>query len=144
MKRYFPSILLLCFFFVVLAAPLKAGGEKQEVYAFAYATNFKDSTIYLSAIQSLTGAVLQKKTGFLEHRSLYALQFKNHLEVTSGKQHFTSAILFSTNKKSLENKYLKMRQRIKKGKKMLLSELPLSDFTFIPLSSEEKSSSVSH
>ncbi len=128
------SGLLLAVLLLALPMSLPAGerGKREkDIYAYAYATNFKDSVVYLSAVQRIEGAVLEKGTAFLSGRNLYSSQFKNHVEVTQNVENLTSAIFFSTNKIDLEKKLKKITQRIAKGKTMLIKNIPAVEFTFV-------------
>lgn len=116
--------------------------QKQEktVYAFGYATCLGDSAVYLSAIQPLDSAQLQPKTGFLLHRSTYAAQMQQALNGKYGK-HFTCAIFFSDNQKTIVKEFTKIRHEAEKASDCVLHILPLTDFRFTAI---ERPEIISH
>ena len=97
----------------MLMAVAMQAKDDGKIYVFGVSTSFNDSIVYLSSVQDLQGASLQKKTGFLEYRSFYSAEFQHFLE---------------SNK--LEKKYLKLRKRLSKGKPDTLKEISASDFQF--------------
>lgn len=123
MKRIFLS------FIAMLMAVAMQAKDDGKIYVFGVSTSFNDSIVYLSSVQDLEGASLQKKTGFLEYRSFYSAEFQHFLESKyQGNQ--TCAIFFATDRNKLEKKYLKLRKRLSKGKPDTLKEISASDFQF--------------
>ena len=87
-----------------------------------------DSTVYLSSIQQIPDAELQKGTGFLIGRDIYSSQFKYFLESRfAGKE--TSTVFFDTNKESIEKTYIKVRRLQKRKENSTLIEIPQEKFT---------------
>ena len=124
---------LLSLAIATLPYSLQAKDEKKEtVYAFGYSTNLNDTTLFISAVQPLEGAVLTRKEHFLEHRNEYGNQLKAHLE-NLYPGHHVCAVFFSKNKKSLDKKYAKLRTHLLKMKHTQLTEIPNSEFQFKPL-----------
>ena len=106
--------------------------QTPELYLFGVGTSFNDSTTYMSAIQCFQGDFIEKKTGFLENRAIYATQMKIYLE-QNYPGYETCAIFFSTDKKKIEKKYTKLRRRYMKDTTTHLKEIPVTEFTFNPV-----------
>lgn len=109
-----------------LSVSAKSHGEK-AVYAFGYATCLGDSTVYLSSVQLLDNASVDRKTGFLNNREDYARQMENALRIAYGK-HFTCALFFFKKKEKAEKKYVEIRKRFHKDRLVRVEELPVSAF----------------
>ncbi len=136
MKKLSIAILLIVFLIcptLLFAAEKGRKEQVKDIYAYAYATNFQDSVVYLSAMQKIDGATLHKKYGFLNGRSAYSTQFKNHVEIVQDVRNVVSAVIFSTKKDVLKKKYQKMIKRIKKGSNMFIKEFSADEFYFIPV-----------
>lgn len=102
------------------------------IYAFGYSTCLNDSTVYLTAVTTIPGASLEKKTHFLSERGAYTNQLKTYIE-SKYTRHQTSVVFFSTSRKEVEGKYVSMRRRLQKSKSQKLVELPTNAFAFAPL-----------
>lgn len=94
--------------------------EKQEkgpqvvtIYGFGITQTLTDSVVYMSAITPVNGAKILSH-GMLEYRQHYSDQLKNYVENTFGIQHLTSAYFFSTNRKKVEKKYIKVQEKLMK------------------------------
>lgn len=131
-KYNLPRLVLFC---AALMYSLSNHAQK-TVYAFGFGTSFNDSTVYLSAIQILPEAQIQKKTGFLENRASYTLQMKRYLE-SNYVGHETCVLFFSTKKEKLEKKYIKVRRQAQRNKQQTVRELPSEEFRFSALSKAE-------
>lgn len=135
MKQYIKLVMALLLLAVsaTQVAEAKSNTPKKTIYAFAYGTNFNDSTAYISAITALPNVQLEPKTKFLQSRSQYALQLKQYLEKNYGG-HFMCAVLFNTKKDKLEKRYVKMRRSAANKKaNVRLVEIPVTDFTLKPV-----------
>ena len=130
--------IFIILFLVSLGIPQKSLAQKkkdlqtQELYLFGVGTSFNDSTTYMSAIQRFQGDFIEKKTGFLENRAVYATQMKIYLE-QNYPGYETCAIFFSTDKKKIEKKYTKLHRMYLKDKTTRLKEIPVTEFTFNPI-----------
>lgn len=131
-KYKLPGLILFC---AVMMWPLTNHAQK-AVYAFGFGTSFNDSTVYLSAIQVLPEAQIQKKTGFLEHRASYTSQMKRYLE-NNYVGHETCVLFFSTKKEKLEKKYIKVRRQAQRNKQQTVKELSSEEFSFSALPKAE-------
>ena len=114
MKQYIKLIMaiMVLAFSATHVAQSKGKTPKSTIYAFAYGTNFNDSTAYISAISALPNIALEPKTKFLQSRSSYSLQLKQYLEKKYGG-HFMSA----ANRKG----------------NVRLIEIPITDFALQPV-----------
>ena len=117
-------------FLVVLSVQTSFAQSKKEsgVCMFAYGTDFNDSTVYVSAISRVDGALLDKKTNFLAYRQAFSQQLKDYLDRTYGGSH-TCAVFFNANRAKLEKTYAKMRRNAAKSKQEKFVEIPATDFT---------------
>lgn len=119
--------ILKSFFMALVACSLAATTseartpkEKQEkgpqvvtIYGFGITQTLTDSVVYMSAITPVNGAKILSH-GMLEYRQHYSDQLKNYVENTFGIQHLTSAYFFSTNRKKVEKKYIKVQEKLMK------------------------------
>lgn len=130
MRYFVKTLIILQLAFVAITSAMAETRDK--VYVFGYATCLGDSVIYLSAIQPLDSAIIDHKTKFLNYREDYARQMENALQKIYGK-HFTSALVFSSQRSRLEKKYVKLRRYYNK-KPIRIEEVPTTTFHFIPIS----------
>ena len=125
--KFLSHLALSAVIFCTTAFTASAGSKKDKIYAFAYGTCFNDSTIYLSSVNHLSIASIDKKSNLLNDRSGYSDQFKAYLDKQYKKDH-TCTIFFSTSRKKLEKKYVKLRRKYRKDKESKLVEVPVSEF----------------
>ena len=81
-----------------------------HVYIFGFSASFQDSTVYMTEIQDLQGAWMDKKTKFLLGRDNYSYQLSNHFN-EQGQPNRVCMVFFSTSKSKAEKKYLKMKKK---------------------------------
>lgn len=129
MKRI-TRIVIAISIFLSAACNLQAKNKDTQIYAFATGMCFNDSTTFISAILPIPNAQTDHKTGFLNYRSEYSNQFKRYLE-TSENGPFTCAVFFAKSKKSLEKKYIKLRNLYKMKNQSKFVEVPINKFKFI-------------
>ena len=81
--------------------------KTSHMYMFGFSASFKDSVIYVTDIQDVQGAWIEKKSKFLMGRDQYSeqLQQKNRVCV----------LFFHKSKKKAEKKYLKLMKKYKTG-----------------------------
>ncbi|MDR1005198.1 MAG: hypothetical protein LBL97_09410 [Prevotellaceae bacterium] len=131
--KYIRILAALTLVFVVSSAFSFQKKDKQKkeevVYAFAVATSFKDTVVYITEIQVLDSARLDKD-GFLEKRTIYPYQLKNYLEFTKHAPDYTCTLSFSTKKEKLVKELTKLKSKLKKEKTNVLTTLSLTDFKF--------------
>ena len=104
------------------------GGHK-PVYAFGVSASFTDTLVYYTEIQVLDSISLDKN-GFLPKRDLYSYQLKNYLELEKGLPNRTCMIYFSENKKKLSKEAVKVMNKYKKNKSVVLQKINTGDFKF--------------
>lgn len=122
------SLLLLLFTFTSSFAE-----NSKTIYMFGVARSFNnDTTQYITFVEPVENATLQQGTKFLSHRSLYAAQLKQYVEQNYGPNQ-TCAIFFSTSRKKLEKKFLKVRREFYKKKPHHVVEITKSSFSFQPI-----------
>ncbi len=136
MKRFSLPRLLVAVTAVLFSLSATAE-KKKDIYMFGVATDFIDSVAYVTTIQQIDSAILQRGTDFLLGRSLYSVQLKKYAESQLGKLHEVPALFFSTDKGKLEKKYNKVLKNIKKDTPLFLQVLSENDFRFAPVSKEQ-------
>ena len=120
-----------------------------HVYMFGFSASFQDSTVYMTEIQDMQGAWMDKKTKFLLGRDNYSYQLSHHL-TEQGMPNRVCMVFFSTSKNKAEKKYLKLRkkytttQKKKKSKKNVAETAPYDlryitaqEFRFEPVDMSE-------
>lgn len=123
-------IFLLLFVFAVSAAQAQKKEKSETVYMFGYGTSFNnDTTQYITAVQPVEGATLHARTKFLETRAAYAAQLENYLESTFAPNQ-TCAVFFSTSRKRLEKKFLRIRRELYQRKPRKVIEIQPDAFKF--------------
>lgn len=136
MKNFLRFILLGL---VMLAGTLQTaarGNGDDVVYVFAVGTSLNDSVYYLSAVQRMDGATLEKGTKFLANRSAYSRQFRAYLKRTYAADH-TCTVFYTKQRSAAEKKYLKLRKLYNGKKDCRLVEVAASDFALSLPDSEE-------
>lgn len=121
------------------ATSVMAQATKQKtIYAFAYGTNLKDSTAYVSAVATLSSVEVENKTNFLSARSEYSKQLKHYLEQKYGGL-FTCAVVFGEKKDKVEKRYMKIRKNATSKKSTIrLIEIPRDEFSLQPITLTEQ------
>lgn len=97
------------------------------VYAVGVATSFNETVAFLTDMQVLNDATLDRKA-YLHRRSGYSFQLRDYL-VAQGKQDYTCLILFNVKKAKLEKELNKVRSRFAKDNIQVL-EIKEQDFRF--------------
>lgn len=121
------------------SSPLYAQKTKKSspVFAFGYSTSFNDSVVYLTTVQELPDASLEKGTNFLIDRPRYSSQLRSHLE-SRYWGHETAVVFFSEKKKKMDKKYQKVLKEQRKKKGIRIVEIPASEFQFQTLNDSKK------
>lgn len=99
-------------------AATTAGAKSVKVdnlYMFGFSASFKDSVVYVTDIQNVPRASIDSKTKFLLDRDQYSYQLKNYLSDTLQKSERICLIIYATDKKKAEKKYVKLMKKYKKG-----------------------------
>lgn len=134
MKKW--RILLIGLLGILQLSALAAPKEKKEkteapkrVYMFGVATNFNDSTVYLTDVQHLDHAVMGADGSLKDHTS-YSQQLKAFLESTLGETNQTCAVIYSDKKKKLEKRFIRARKKYQTDKAKTLKRIGTDTFMF--------------
>ena len=101
---------------LMLAANVSAKMLKtSHMYMFGFSASFKDSVVYVTDIQDVQGAWIEKKSKFLMGRDKYSEQLKTHLTEQLRQNDRVCVVVFNKSKKKAEKKYLKLMKKYKKG-----------------------------
>lgn len=132
------KLIKIFFAFLMMFAVAQASAKKPKepkapksttttVYAVGVATSFNETVAYLTDMQVLNDATLDRKV-YLHRRSGYSFQLRDYL-VAQGKQDYTCLILFNVKKAKLEKELNKVRSRFAKDNIQVL-EIKEQDFRF--------------
>lgn len=132
MKYIILSALLLAAM-AIDAKPLKTN----SLYMFGFSASFKDSVVYVTAIQQVEGAWIDHKTKFLLGRDQYSIQLKEYLEQSMQQQGRICMVIFATKKKEAEKKYLKLMKKYTKGYDVRYLNAPEFKFMAIDMGEEQ-------
>ena len=106
-----------------------AKDKPQRVYLFGVATNFNDSTVYITEVQHLDSIMLNPD-GSLPNYVGYALQMKVHLEGELEEIDQTCAVIYSDKKKNLEKRFLAVRKKYNSNKEKTVKLVGSDEFLF--------------
>ena len=122
------------------AVAAKGGITKSDVYLFGLSASFKDSTVYITDIQKIDNADFAPKTKFMYNRDGYSRQLKTYVKEL-GVEHPTCITFYSTDKKKIDKRYAKVRQKYdanlasqkakKKGQKSKKKSKPYFDVHYL-------------
>lgn len=121
---------------VMVALPIASMAQKdgaKGVYAFGYATCLGDSVAYITGIQRLDSAVVNKKTATLEHREYYSRQLEQALAGQFVGKHYTCALFFAKEKEKVEKQYVNLMKTLSKDKGIVVDEKTVAAFRFRPV-----------
>ena len=134
MKKW--RILLIDLLGILQLSALAAPKEKKEkteapkrVYMFGVATNFNDSTVYLTDVQYLDHAMMGTDGSLKDHTG-YSQQLKAFLESTLGETNQTCAVIYSDKKKKLEKRFIRARKKYQTDKAKTLKRIGTDTFMF--------------
>ena len=88
-----------------------ADDKPQRVYLFGLATNFHDSTVYITDVQCLDSLAINPD-GSLPNHVGYTLQLKVYLEGTLDEKYQTCAVIYSDKKKRLTRRLANVQRRV--------------------------------
>lgn len=99
---------ILCFLVAAVAAVTVFAKQpknktKYGVYVAGVSASFTDSLVYMTDIQYVDSASLDKN-GFLVGRALYSLQLKDYLEMQKGERNRTWVSYFSVPRRKVFKK----------------------------------------
>lgn len=124
--------MILVALLVVCTTDVTAKPKQTKLYIFGVSMNFTDSLTYMTDIQTLEHAYVDSKTGFMYDRSIYSQQLQIWIEYNMNQPNTTCSIFFSKSKSKLENKYVKVRDKIRKDESTVLKTIDAGKFKFIP------------
>lgn len=111
-----------------------------KIYAFGFAASFNDSTVYFTDIQEIDSVWINDKTKFVLERENYAGQLKTYLN-ENGHPHHTCVMSYAFNRKDIDKKYNKMKDRYVKKGSFNINNIGSNDFSFktiVPVEVEDK------
>lgn len=134
MKRNI-SIVLFVLMVSVFAGSSSAGNKvrMRSIYAFGFAASFIDSVVYITDIQQLDSVYVQKKSDFLIDRAVYSDQLQSFIEEQFGVKNYMCAILYDVKRKDVEKKFIKVKKKYRQAENLIVKELKLDDFFFVPV-----------
>ncbi len=121
------------------AVALAQKKSNKEIFLFGCGVNVKDSTVYMTDVQPVPGAVVLKKTKFLKDRAVYSGEMQAFLTTQHDAPHTACAVFFSDSKEALEKKRNKVRREQQKNAVLKIREIPAEAFRFVaPTAAENK------
>ena len=120
------AVMIICGWTINASAKLKC---VPKLYAFGFAASFNDSTVYFTDIQEIDSAWINDKNDFLVSRDNYSYQLKNYF-TSLGLEHRTCVISFALNRKDIEKKYQKMKNKYVKAGNYDIKSVSTNDFHF--------------
>ena len=103
--------------------------EPQRVYLFGMATNFNDSTTYITDVQCLDSLIINPD-GSLQNHVGYTLQLKVYLEGILNERNQTCAVFYSNKKRKLTKRHLEIQRRHQYKKDKKLAQISKDSFLF--------------
>lgn len=103
--------------------------KQRSVYLFGVANQLNDTVVYMTEVQEIPDAQLQKRTGFLLGRAGYSAQLKENL-AQQGQAHEVCVVYFSKNRKKIDKKYKKMKSEYERDESTELRHLTSQQFHF--------------
>lgn len=126
---------------VTLAILLMAAGsmnvQAQNVkvphaYMFGFVASFNDSTVYFTNIQQVDSVWVTKKKEMLAGRNHYSYQLREFFTQQRNSPNRTCVVIANTNRKKVEKKYIKMKNKylVKSKKPYDVRNIADTDFKF--------------
>ena len=126
---------------VTLAILLMAAGsmnvQAQNVkvphaYMFGFVASFNDSTVYFTNIQQVDSVWVTKKKEMLAGRNHYSYQLREFFTQQRNLPNRTCVVIANTNRKKVEKKYIKMKNKylVKSKKPYDVRNIADTDFKF--------------
>lgn len=116
---------------LLLFMPMMAGAKQvlKPVYLYGIATSFVDSTVYFTDIQHVDSSYVNTSNDFLFQRQEYSRQLRQYL-INQGMSEPTCITTYSTDKKKLQKRYLKLRNKYVDSGKFTVKYVDSSEFTY--------------
>lgn len=105
---------------------------KATVYVFGVGDSMRDSTVYITSVQCIPQANIQKRTNFLLDRPYFSLQLKNHFSRSLGDPNRLCIVYYFKNEKEALKKMMKARSAyLDEGKQV--KSVSAEEFSFAPM-----------
>lgn len=105
---------------------------KATVYVFGVGDSMRDSTVYITSVQCIPQANVQKRTKFLLDRPYFSLQLKNHFSRSLGDPNRLCIIYYFKSEKDALKKMMKARSAyLDEGKQV--KPVSAEEFSFSPM-----------
>ncbi len=103
-----------------------------HAYMFGFVASFNDSTVYFTDIQQVDSVWVTKKKGMLAGRNNYSYQLREYFAQQRNQPNRTCVVVANTNRKKVEKKYIKMKNKylVKSKKPYDVRNIADSDFKF--------------
>lgn len=82
-----------------------------RVYMFGFSASFTDSLVYFTNVQAVDSAWMETSKNFLLGRDNYSYQLRDYFTNEQKQPNRTCIVVFSENRKKVEKKLLKMKQK---------------------------------
>ncbi len=122
---------------IVLMAASATNVQAQNVkvphaYMFGFVASFNDSTVYFTNIQQVDSVWVTKKKKMLAGRNNYSYQLREFFAQKRNMPNRTCVVVANTNRKKVEKKYIKMKNKylVKSKKPYDVRNIADSDFKF--------------
>ena len=102
-----------------------------KVYVFGVSLMLGDNQVYVTDINEVDSISLQKKTKFLPFRSFFSIQLQQYTEGKLGQVKQTTSVFFDTNKKKLQKRLAKTKQRLLAKPNSVVTTISTDQFHFI-------------
>lgn len=113
----------------VAFAQVKNMATKGTVYVFGVGDSMRDSTVYITSVQRIDGANLQKRTKFLLDRPYMSMQLKAYLVKTLNDPNRVCILYYTKSEKKAVKKQLAVRKNyLDEG--AVVKQLSLADFKY--------------
>lgn len=130
MKLKIKRIATLALILLLLTPTLSAKIERRDIYIFGFAASFLDSVVYITDIQLMDSAYVEKKSKFLMDRAVYSDQLQSFIEEEGGFQNYTCAVIYELKKKDIDELYEKIKKRYIANENLIVKQITLNDFQF--------------
>lgn len=103
-----------------------------QAYMFGFVASFNDSTVYFTNIQQVDSVWVTKKKGMLAGRHNYSYQLREFFTQQRNLPNRTCVVIANTNRKKVEKKFTKMKNKylVKSKKPYDVRTISDSDFKF--------------
>lgn len=101
-------------------------------YMFGFVASFNDSTVYFTNIQKVDSVWVSKKKNFLAGRNQYSYQLRSFFAEKRNLPNRTCVVIANIDRKKLEKKYIKMKNKylVKSKKPYDVRNISDADFKF--------------